>query len=143
MQIYLERFDFHQHVLSYNTARGTWNPLLRNILEKKYPVQYCGYFEGVAENVCGFFASGRGPVFFWNERQFPLQANIFKIEIAKGKKVNSFTLLKGQEKIINFNYLPATFLHFDNWSTEENCDFFVWLQGQLQNEVFYQEYTKG
>ena len=140
--LYLERFSQHGTILAYEPERNSWNVFLRAQLEARLSPSFNGYFEAQGASVFGVYATNQGPVFFAESKKWELKAKSYTAELSNiSPGLNRFSLNSSEKKEFELEYKVSDHMGIDNWSDEENTDFFYWLNINITKPEFINRYT--
>lgn len=128
--IYINKMRHYPFVLEYQLEMGPIKQLLKTHLPADTEYNR-GYYVEVNHVFIGLFSSKNGPVFFYDKKEYFLADENYTSEVQKNPGEYIFSLKYKNEMCVEIIYPPAEDIDFDNWSTEENMDFFLWLTNAL------------
>lgn len=118
-------YDDAGRVLEYDEAVGTYRERRKAEVTKELSR---GFYVNAGKDLVGVFASPRGPVFFVNDKRYPMHDPTFAVELHPGEKENEFIARHDSDPVFLFRYPRHTNWGYDNWSTEEeSADWYLWL----------------
>ena len=141
-KIYIRKKNEHPMVLEYQLGLGPVRQFaavnLPDGVEKNR-----GYYVEVDHVFIGVYSSKNGPVFFHDKKEYFLADDGYSAEVQKKKGKHIFSLKYKNKVCVEIKYQPVEDINFDNWSTEETMDFFLWLTNALntRREKFVQYRT--
>ncbi|MCC7119600.1 MAG: hypothetical protein IT310_13830 [Anaerolineales bacterium] len=128
--IFIQHHDIHALILEYQPGVGPVDQVAREYIPMSAEIDR-GFYVEVNEIFIGVFASKKGPVFFYDTREFFLADAKYKVKVERQAGEYIFTLKYNEKVCVNLKYPPVKYKNYDNWSDEDMVDFFLWLEKSL------------
>jgi hypothetical protein len=141
--IYLQENDTYNLICQYNTVTGHFEKKTRQELGlDSIEDAWTGFAKYTDNDVVGVFASTNGPVFFINEKMYPLSENEWDFFVEpENDTINIFSFIYNGEKVYETRYKRVTCLDVHAFADEEFMDFFIWMSLKKKSPMFLTYYT--
>lgn len=141
--IFIQDNDVSDNICVYNTVTGENQIKTRSELGiQSINDTWIGFSKQNREDVIGIFATDLGPVFFVNEKMFPLAGHEWDFVVEKvSQETNIFSFIYNSEKVLEIDYIKVMELGTHPYADEEFMDFFLWMAKKKESKNFIDFYT--
>ncbi len=141
--IFIQDNDVSNNICVYNTVTGENQIKTRSELGiQSISDTWIGFAKQNGEDVIGVFATNCGPVFFVNEKMFPLMGSKWDFVVGMVlEETNMFSFIYNDEKVIEISYKRVVELGTHPYADEEFMDFFTWMSKKKESKTFIDFYT--
>ncbi len=141
--IYIQDDDLSNKICVYNTITGDYE--IKSSAElgiKTFSDCWRGFSKQNGSDTLGIFASDMGPIFFINEKMYPLKNNEWEFLVKNiNKDMNYFTFIYNKEIVYKTKYKRVKELGIHPYADEETMDFFIWISKKKESPNFIDFYT--